>query len=216
MPSRAPSGWPSGPSRFPLATGSSQRGKPYGSTAFSIRDTHCQESAGRPDLLPCPGESPGRPHHAPLESPPAHAHPQLVPEVEGRHAGQHDGTHPQQSHRECGSQGGQHRDLRAFRWRCVEQTLHAQDPHAQEGKARGQTALEPCRRHQLTEVIHMNRAMLLAVVACLGAPVFAHASMFTPTASSSFFAEGKCMSLYMLILVEGARSKPQIEYGEDE
>src|ERR1019366_3138549 len=151
MPSRAPSGWPSGPSRFPLATGSSQRGKPYGSTAFSIRDTHCQESGGRPDLLPCSGESPGRPHDAPVESPPAHAHPQPVPEVEGRHAGQHDGTYPQQSHRECGSQGGQYRDLRAFRWRCAEQTLHAQDPHAQEGKARGQTALEPCRHRLLTE-----------------------------------------------------------------
>jgi hypothetical protein len=34
----------------------------------------------------------------------------------------------------------------------------------------------------------MNRAMLLAVVVCLCAPAFAHASMFTPTASSSFFA----------------------------
>ena len=31
----------------------------------------------------------------------------------------------------------------------------------------------------------MNRAILLAVVVCLCAPAFAHASMFTPTASST-------------------------------
>ena len=36
------------------------------------------------------------------------------------------------------------------------------------------------------------------------------------TSVMAYFLEGKCMSLYMLILVEGARSKPQIEYGEDE
>src|ERR1035437_1329079 len=36
------------------------------------------------------------------------------------------------------------------------------------------------------------------------------------TGLMAYFLEGKCMSLYMLILGEGARSKPQIEYGEDE
>ena len=36
------------------------------------------------------------------------------------------------------------------------------------------------------------------------------------TSAMAYFLEGKCMSLYMLILGGGARSKPQIEYGEDE
>ena len=36
------------------------------------------------------------------------------------------------------------------------------------------------------------------------------------TGLMAYFLEGKCMSLYMLILGEGARSKAQIEYGEDE
>jgi hypothetical protein len=36
------------------------------------------------------------------------------------------------------------------------------------------------------------------------------------TGVMAYFLKGKCMSLYMLILVEGTRSKPQIEYGEDE
>ena len=35
------------------------------------------------------------------------------------------------------------------------------------------------------------------------------------TSAMAYFLEGKCMSLYMLILGEGTRSKPQIEYGED-
>jgi hypothetical protein len=36
------------------------------------------------------------------------------------------------------------------------------------------------------------------------------------TGVMAYFLRGKCMSLYMLILGEGTRSKPQIEYGEDE
>ena len=36
------------------------------------------------------------------------------------------------------------------------------------------------------------------------------------TSAMAYFLRGKCMSLYMLILVEGTRSEPQIEYGEDE
>ena len=36
------------------------------------------------------------------------------------------------------------------------------------------------------------------------------------TSAMAYFLNGKCMSLYMLILVEGTRIEPQIEYGEDE
>ena len=36
------------------------------------------------------------------------------------------------------------------------------------------------------------------------------------TGVMAYFLNGKCMSLYMLMAVEGTRSKPQIEYGEDE
>jgi hypothetical protein len=36
------------------------------------------------------------------------------------------------------------------------------------------------------------------------------------TSAMAYLMKGKRMSLYMLILGEGTRSKPQIEYGEDE
>ena len=36
------------------------------------------------------------------------------------------------------------------------------------------------------------------------------------TSAMAYLMKGKRMSLYMLVLVEGTRSKPQIEYGEDE
>jgi hypothetical protein len=36
------------------------------------------------------------------------------------------------------------------------------------------------------------------------------------TSVMAYFLRGKCMSLYMLILIKGTRNKPQIEYGQDE
>jgi len=36
------------------------------------------------------------------------------------------------------------------------------------------------------------------------------------TGVMAYFLKGKCMSLYMLMLGERTRSRPQIEYGEDE
>ena len=36
------------------------------------------------------------------------------------------------------------------------------------------------------------------------------------TSAMAYVMNGKRMSLYMLILVEGTRSKPKIEFGEDE
>jgi hypothetical protein len=50
-----------------------------------------------------------------------------------------------------------------------------------------------------------------------GTMAFLHSSQeVMVTGVMAYFLQGKCMSLYMLILGEGTRSKPQIEYGEDE
>jgi ABC-type cobalt transport system substrate-binding protein len=60
-----------------------------------------------------------------------------------------------------------------------------------------------------------NRHFILEVPS--GNIAFLHSSQeVMVTGVMAYFLEGKCMSLYMLILVEGTRSKPKIEFGEDE
>jgi hypothetical protein len=50
-----------------------------------------------------------------------------------------------------------------------------------------------------------------------GNMAFLHSSQeVMVTSAMAYLMKGKCMSLYMLVLVEGTPSKPKIEYGEDE
>ena len=60
-----------------------------------------------------------------------------------------------------------------------------------------------------------NRHFILEVPG--GNMAFLHSAQeVMVTSAMAYLMKGKRMSLYMLILGDGTRSKPQIEYGEDE